>query len=504
MKNKIALGIIILTVVATIFAVASSVSAYDNDQTYNANATYFVEEEIGALHGNTATTSIWVNTSVALGDGSVIFTYESSCANVTDFVGNATNWNTFCATNLQSGNVKIVLGNSYPAGVGPGLVHIGDITVECINENYCVTNLAWDANPSQSYLNDVDGDPIQNVNWVNGTFACEAPVPEVVINEFSCYNTSDDWVELYNKGTSKVLLDSWSINDSDSEIYAFQAGENISAGGYLVVDVDDRLNRNDDTITLLNGSEIVDQVTYGSGEEMAPAPGEGNSTGRYPNGVDTDNDADDFVEFDTPTSGEPNVISKVVISIGTVVGDMTAPIRIDNASNIGCADINITYNSSVCVITEVTNGSFDITFANLEQNETGWVRIGAFQTENPGLNGGSIILAYLKFRGNSTSGTSPLNLTVNTLTDATNETNDIPYIIVNGTFLTFLNGDVNGDGEVALSDAMYLAKHILDITGFEDIVEAAADVNGDGEVALSDAMYLAKHILDIPGFEELK
>jgi len=99
---------------------------------------------------------------------------------------------------------------------------------------------------------------------------------------------------------------------------------------------------------------------------------------------------------------------------------------------------------------------------------------------------------------------APLNLTVNTLTDATNETNDIPYIVVNGTFLTFLNGDVNDDGEVALSDAMYLAKHVLGITGFEDVVEAAADVNDDGEVALSDAMYLAKHVLDIPGFEELK
>jgi len=199
------------------------------------------------------------------------------------------------------------------------------------------------------------------------------------------------------------------------------------------------------------------------------------------------------------------VLSKSVISIGTVVGNTTAPIRIDNASNIGSADINITYNSSVCVITGITNGSFDITVANLEENETGWVRIGAYQTGNPGLNG-SIILANLTFRSNGTSGTSPLtstlNLTVNKLTDAT--CNDISYIVVNGTYLTFLNGDVNGDGEVTLSDAMYLAKHVLGITGFEDIVEAAADVNGNGEIEISDAMYLAKHVLGIPGFEELK
>ncbi|MEA2032120.1 MAG: dockerin type I domain-containing protein [Euryarchaeota archaeon] len=192
-----------------------------------------------------------------------------------------------------------------------------------------------------------------------------------------------------------------------------------------------------------------------------------------------------------------------VISIGTVVGNKTVSISIDNASNIGSADINVTYNSSVCVITEATNGSFDITSANLEQNETGWVRISAFQAENPGLTG-SIILANITFQSNGTSGTSTLNLTVNKLTGATPECNDISYIVVNGTYLTFLNGDVNDDGEVTLSDAMYLAKHVIGITGFEDIVEAAADVNGNGEIEISDAMYLAKHVLGIPGFEELK
>lgn len=197
------------------------------------------------------------------------------------------------------------------------------------------------------------------------------------------------------------------------------------------------------------------------------------------------------------------VLGRSTISIGTVVGNTTAPIRIDNASNIGSAGINITYNSSVCVITEATNGSFDVTSANLEENETGWVRISAFQAENQGLNG-SIILANITFRSNGTSGTSTLNLTVSKLTGATPECNDMPYIVVNGTYLTFLNGDVNGDGEVTLFDAMYLAKHVTGITGFEDIVEAAADVNGNGEIEISDAMYLAKHVLGISGFDELK
>jgi len=67
----------------------------------------------------------------------------------------------------------------------------------------------------------------------------------------------------------------------------------------------------------------------------------------------------------------------------------------------------------------------------------------------------------------------------------------------------YWNGDANGDGKVELFDALYLAKSVLEITGFE-AVDIASDVNGDGEVTLHDAMYLAKHVLKISGFEELK
>jgi len=65
----------------------------------------------------------------------------------------------------------------------------------------------------------------------------------------------------------------------------------------------------------------------------------------------------------------------------------------------------------------------------------------------------------------------------------------------------YWNGDANGDGKVELFDAMYLARSVLEITGFE-AVDIASD--GNGNVTLHDAMYLAKHVLKISGFEELK
>ena len=347
------------------------------------------------------------------------------------------------------------------------------------------------------------------------TIECKSPPsPEkVVINEFVSklgITQTSEWIELYNPTGGDVALDGWTIEDGAGNSLADLNGEIVPANDYLVFNFSNKLNDGGDIIYLNTSTTTVDRVTYGNWDDgnkddNAPKPGIDNSTGRYPNGKDTDVDAEDFIEFDTPTPGAPNAISKIVISIGTVTGDVTIPIRIDNASNVGAADITVTYNSSVCVITDVTNGSFDVTLANLEHNHEGSVRIGAFQTENPGLNG-SIILGNLTFMSNCTNGTSSLNLSVNTLTDATQECNDIPYIVKNGTFISFLflNGDVNGDGEVTLFDAMYLAKHVLGITGFEEIVEEAADVNGNGEIEISDAMYLAKHVLGITGFEELK
>jgi hypothetical protein len=337
---------------------------------------------------------------------------------------------------------------------------------------------------------------------INFNITFGASEPEVVINEFVS-NNATEWVELYNNGSTDVDLTDWTLEDEVGNSKSLSDLGTIAVGGYEVYSCSSGwLNNGGDVIWLNSTTENIDRVGYGTSGD-APAPDAGNSTGRYPNGVDTNNDTVDFTEFDTPTPGETNVISKVVISIGTVIGNKTAPIRIDNASNVGSADINITYNSSVCVITEVTNGSFDITVPNLEQNETGLVRIGAYQAGNPGLNG-SIILADLTFQSNGTNGTSTLNLTVNTLTDATPECNHIPYTITNGTYLTFLNGDIDGNGEVTLFDAMYLAKHVIGISDFEKIVEAAADVNGNGEIEISDAMYLAKHVLGISGFGELK
>jgi hypothetical protein len=51
-------------------------------------------------------------------------------------------------------------------------------------------------------------------------------------------------------------------------------------------------------------------------------------------------------------------------------------------------------------------------------------------------------------------------------------------------------------------DGVYLAKHVLDFTGFEVIYDEG-DVDNNGKVETLDGVYLAKHVLDFTGFEEI-
>ena len=63
-------------------------------------------------------------------------------------------------------------------------------------------------------------------------------------------------------------------------------------------------------------------------------------------------------------------------------------------------------------------------------------------------------------------------------------------------------GDINGNGQVTLVDAIYLAKHVGGFSGYETIY-ADGDINANGQVTLVDAIYLAKHVGGFIGYEKL-
>jgi hypothetical protein len=57
----------------------------------------------------------------------------------------------------------------------------------------------------------------------------------------------------------------------------------------------------------------------------------------------------------------------------------------------------------------------------------------------------------------------------------------------------FTRGDANGDGEIDISDAIYLVNYIF-IGGPEPIPFEAGDANSDGEVDISDVIYLVNYL----------
>ncbi|MBI9076401.1 MAG: carbohydrate-binding domain-containing protein [Desulfatibacillum sp.] len=140
-------------------------------------------------------------------------------------------------------------------------------------------------------------------------------VDGLVINEFMADNDSttadpagdyDDWIELYNNGSSTISLKGYFLSDDadDPEKWTFP-DVTIEAGGTLCVWADEdedqdgvhgnfKLSKSGETIILsAPGGGVVDQVVFGVQDTDV-------STGRYPNGTGG------FVRM-TPTFGAENI-----------------------------------------------------------------------------------------------------------------------------------------------------------------------------------------------------
>lgn len=135
----------------------------------------------------------------------------------------------------------------------------------------------------------------------------------VVINEFMFNpSTGNDWIELYNKGATSRDLTGWTIVDSTSIMATLD--QTIPAGGFLAVDVSNRLNAasTGDTITLKDNSGtpvIISQVAYkdgtitGTGAQDVGTVNAGQSVARTTDG------GSDWVVDTTPTKGWGDTLS---------------------------------------------------------------------------------------------------------------------------------------------------------------------------------------------------
>ncbi len=185
-------------------------------------------------------------------------------------------------------------------------------------------------------------------------------LPKIVINEFvSNPSEGKEWVELYNTNLMNFDLSDCVLEDDAN--HELQLTGILDSEEFVVFEFEGSvLNNGGDTIKLICGNNIIDEIEYGSGK--AVVPDEDESAGRDPNGKDTDN-YDDFIIFKTPTKGLPND------------ADMTPPVLTilspENNIEFSVDEVNLSF--------EITDDKADVLTCDLYLNN---VKINEINVDN--------------------------------------------------------------------------------------------------------------------------
>ena len=114
-------------------------------------------------------------------------------------------------------------------------------------------------------------------------------------------------------------------------------------------------------------------------------------------------------------------------------GNVTASIMINNVTNLGVADIYLTFNQSVVQVSGAASSDFDYLNAVIN-NSIGVARIGAFQMSSPGLNGDVKLADVLLDAVGSAGEASLLKLSINELKEVSTPETPIYAAVDYGTF----------------------------------------------------------------------
>ncbi len=138
---------------------------------------------------------------------------------------------------------------------------------------------------------------------------------EVVINELVSdpVTGATEWLELFNRTERSLDLSTLSLRDGSGAVHNL-TGQLVPNGFLVVENLKFTLNNNGDLVELLKGEEVLDKVTYGDWDDgnladNATAASDPASLARRQDGVDTDNDKNDFVVTQTVTKSASNQVS---------------------------------------------------------------------------------------------------------------------------------------------------------------------------------------------------
>ena len=181
-----------------------------------------------------------------------------------------------------------------------------------------------------------------------------------------------------------------------------------------------------------NYTEIAHTVSYVMHHSIVLTELISNTTYQYVvNSTDPSDNSAQSTEYNFTT--HPVIIISIG-DVGLIAGETaTTSIMIHNITDVGVADILLSYNQSVVHVTCVDNSDFESTVLTID-NSSGVTRIGAYQISSPGLSG-EVKLADVTLQSVSDKGdTCALNLTIKELKEAGPGEISIPAVTLNGTF----------------------------------------------------------------------
>ncbi len=163
-------------------------------------------------------------------------------------------------------------------------------------------------------------------------------------------------------------------------------------------------------------------------------------------------------------------------------GTAQVAIRLSNVENLATLGFNLTYDSSVVQVTDVTRGALLRSFTFVpNSNEAGIVRFGFASTAELSGDGWAAVVEFQAVGAEGSS--SNLNLTDVVATDGDGTALDIVEQDGRITIGSPDKGDSNGDGRLDESDALHALRMYVKLEP-EDRV---ADMNDSGDVTPDDA-----------------
>lgn len=161
-------------------------------------------------------------------------------------------------------------------------------------------------------------------------------IGNILINEFQPNpdgtDAGNEWVELYNKGSTEVSLSGWTLE-------TLPLSGLISPYGFKqIIFPTLTLTNTGDIIVLKYGNATVDRVVYGNVDDeiaVVAAPPSGESAGRIPDG------SSNWTIFAIPTIGSENIVSSTpttTITTTTTTILEACPKKGDKASCDGSVD----------------------------------------------------------------------------------------------------------------------------------------------------------------------